>query len=197
MRPLPPERYRDIVRRALAEDLGTATSRPRRRCRRPSAPAACSSSRRRVCSRAWMSLSRLPAARTRWSSPSPGGTATAASRASDRGGRRPARALLIAERTALNFLQRLSGIATRARAFVDAAAGRIKPNLCPVLGYEYVLLDAFPRPHPRMPGRAWPRRTAAGGSSAPSARQSAASAQGRPPPQSLSPGSQLVAVTPW
>jgi nicotinate-nucleotide pyrophosphorylase (carboxylating) len=36
-----------------------------------------------------------------------------------------ARALLVAERTALNFLQRLSGIATRARAFVDAAAGRI------------------------------------------------------------------------
>ena len=36
-----------------------------------------------------------------------------------------ARALLIAERTALNFLQRLSGIATRTRQFVDAAAGRI------------------------------------------------------------------------
>ena len=37
----------------------------------------------------------------------------------------PARALLIGERTALNFLQRLSGIATRARQFVDAAGGRI------------------------------------------------------------------------
>jgi len=36
-----------------------------------------------------------------------------------------ARALLVAERTALNFLQRLSGIATRARRFVDAARGRI------------------------------------------------------------------------
>jgi nicotinate-nucleotide pyrophosphorylase (carboxylating) len=36
-----------------------------------------------------------------------------------------ARALLTAERTALNFLQRLSGIATLTRAFVDAAAGRI------------------------------------------------------------------------
>jgi nicotinate-nucleotide pyrophosphorylase (carboxylating) len=36
-----------------------------------------------------------------------------------------AAALLTAERTALNFLQRLSGIATRARAFVDAADGRI------------------------------------------------------------------------
>jgi nicotinate-nucleotide pyrophosphorylase (carboxylating) len=36
-----------------------------------------------------------------------------------------ARALLVGERTALNFLQRLSGIATCARAFVDAAAWRI------------------------------------------------------------------------
>jgi nicotinate-nucleotide pyrophosphorylase (carboxylating) len=36
-----------------------------------------------------------------------------------------ARALLVGERTALNFLQRLSGIATRARLFVEAAGGRI------------------------------------------------------------------------
>src|SRR3954464_8109074 len=36
-----------------------------------------------------------------------------------------ARALLVGERTALNFLQRLSGIASRARRFVDAAGGRI------------------------------------------------------------------------
>src|SRR5207237_1433958 len=35
------------------------------------------------------------------------------------------RALLIAERTALNFLQRLSGIATRARRFAEATAGKI------------------------------------------------------------------------
>ncbi len=37
----------------------------------------------------------------------------------------PAAVLLSGERTALNFLQRLSGIATRTRRFVDAAAGRI------------------------------------------------------------------------
>ena len=37
-----------------------------------------------------------------------------------------ARALLVGERTALNFLQRLSGIATSARRFVDAAGGRMK-----------------------------------------------------------------------
>lgn len=35
----------------------------------------------------------------------------------------PASSLLAAERTALNFVQRLSGTATLARAFVDAAAG--------------------------------------------------------------------------
>jgi nicotinate-nucleotide pyrophosphorylase (carboxylating) len=37
----------------------------------------------------------------------------------------PARALLTGERVALNFLQRLSGIATLTRRFVEAAAGRI------------------------------------------------------------------------
>jgi nicotinate-nucleotide pyrophosphorylase (carboxylating) len=36
-----------------------------------------------------------------------------------------ARTLLVGERTALNFLQRLSAIATLARRFVDAAGGRI------------------------------------------------------------------------
>src|SRR4051812_45939291 len=36
-----------------------------------------------------------------------------------------AAAMLTAERTALNFLQRLSGIATLTRRFVDAAGGRI------------------------------------------------------------------------
>ena len=37
----------------------------------------------------------------------------------------PPRALLTAERIALNLLQRLSGIATATRRFVEAAAGRI------------------------------------------------------------------------
>jgi nicotinate-nucleotide pyrophosphorylase (carboxylating) len=36
-----------------------------------------------------------------------------------------ARVLLVGERTALNFLQRLSGIATRARRFVEAAGGHL------------------------------------------------------------------------
>jgi nicotinate-nucleotide pyrophosphorylase (carboxylating) len=39
--------------------------------------------------------------------------------------RGPARGLLTAERVALNFLQRLSGIATITRRFVDASGGRI------------------------------------------------------------------------
>ncbi|HEY8379181.1 MAG TPA: carboxylating nicotinate-nucleotide diphosphorylase [Nannocystis sp.] len=38
----------------------------------------------------------------------------------------PARALLAAERTALNFLQRMSGVATLTRAYVDAAGGRCR-----------------------------------------------------------------------
>src|SRR5688500_5797429 len=38
--------------------------------------------------------------------------------------RGPARAILAGERTALNFVQHLSGIATLTRAFVDAAGGR-------------------------------------------------------------------------
>ena len=35
----------------------------------------------------------------------------------------PARSILMAERTALNFIQRLSGVATLTRAYVDAVAG--------------------------------------------------------------------------
>jgi nicotinate-nucleotide pyrophosphorylase (carboxylating) len=37
----------------------------------------------------------------------------------------PARTLLVGERTALNYLQRLSGIATLARRFAEASSGRI------------------------------------------------------------------------
>lgn len=38
----------------------------------------------------------------------------------------PARAILVAERTALNFMQRLSGTATIVRKFADAAAGKCR-----------------------------------------------------------------------
>ena len=40
----------------------------------------------------------------------------------------PARSVLTAERTALNFIQRLSGVATLTRAFVDAIAGTQCPD---------------------------------------------------------------------
>ena len=46
-----------------------------------------------------------------------------ATRRRRRGGRGAAAAMLTAERTALNFLQRLSGIATVTRRYVDAAGG--------------------------------------------------------------------------
>lgn len=42
----------------------------------------------------------------------------------------PARAILTAERTALNFLSRLSGIATATRAIVDAVAGHKAKIVC-------------------------------------------------------------------
>jgi nicotinate-nucleotide pyrophosphorylase (carboxylating) len=38
----------------------------------------------------------------------------------------PMRSILVAERTALNFLQRLSGVATLTRRYVDAAGGKAK-----------------------------------------------------------------------
>ena len=55
----------------------------------------------------------------------------------------PARALLAGERTALNFLQWLSGVATETRRFVEAAAGEVRvldtrktiPTLRPLLKY--------------------------------------------------------------
>jgi len=52
-----------------------------------------------------------------------------------------ARALLVAERTALNFLQRLSGIATRTRQFVDAAATAVAGRTVPATGATLTILD--------------------------------------------------------
>ena len=45
--------------------------------------------------------------------------------------RGPARSLLTAERVALNFLQRMSGIATATRAMVDAVQVRVRCLLSP------------------------------------------------------------------
>ena len=100
----------------------------RDRSRRCSGRAACSSSRRTACSPAstWRSRrfgSSSPSRQDRLRTKRDGDVLPSrATRVAEVVG--SARALLVGERTALNFLQRLSGIATRARRFVDAAGGR-------------------------------------------------------------------------
>jgi nicotinate-nucleotide pyrophosphorylase (carboxylating) len=124
---LDPALYREIVRRALAEDLGwgdlttDATVPADRRARgliRVKSPCV-------VCG--------LDVAAEAFRQLDPGcafnpcvadGTASAPGAiAAEIAGL--AGCMLTAERTALNFLQRLSGIATLTRRFVDAAGGRI------------------------------------------------------------------------
>ena len=127
MKRLDPAAYRDLVRRALDEDVGTgdvttdATVDPAQRARGVfivKAPCVlagldvAAETFRQVDASVTVSGRRLDGERC-----APGDEIAVVNG--------PARALLIAERTALNFLQRLSGIATRTRQFVDAAAGRI------------------------------------------------------------------------
>jgi nicotinate-nucleotide pyrophosphorylase (carboxylating) len=124
---LDPAAYRDLVRRALDEDLGAgdvttdATVDPALRARgvfivkAPCVVAGldvAAETFRQVDASVAVACRRLDGERC-----APGDEIAFVTG--------PARALLIAERTALNFLQRLSGIATRTRQFVDAAAGRI------------------------------------------------------------------------
>jgi nicotinate-nucleotide pyrophosphorylase (carboxylating) len=123
--PLDPEDYRDLVRRALLEDLGPgdvttdATVPPDQRARGV------------FLIKQDCVLAGLEIALEAFSQVDPSVTTTCHRRD---GARCPAgeviadligtaRGLLIGERTALNFLQRLSGIATRTRQYVDAAAG--------------------------------------------------------------------------
>lgn len=127
MKRLDPAVYRDLVRRALDEDIGTgdvttnATVDPALRARGVfivKAPCVlagldvAAETFRQVDASVAIACRRLDGERS-----APGDEIAIVTG--------PARALLIAERTALNFLQRLSGIATRTRQFVDAAAGRI------------------------------------------------------------------------
>lgn len=127
MKRLDPAAYRDLVRRALDEDLGAgdvttdATVDPTQRARgvfivkAPCVVAGldvAAETFRQVDASVAVACRRLDGERC-----TPGDEIAVVTG--------PARALLIAERTALNFLQRLSGIATRTRQFVDAAAGRI------------------------------------------------------------------------
>ena len=127
--PLDPSVYREIVRRALAEDLGwgdvttEATVPPDLRGRgtiRGQVARACSpaSTLRRKCSGSSIPPCTITLRRR-------DGDRVRARRHRRRGQRVARRSMLTAERTALNFLQRLSGIATLTRRFVDAAGGRI------------------------------------------------------------------------
>jgi nicotinate-nucleotide pyrophosphorylase (carboxylating) len=127
MRPLLPDQYRDSVRRALAEDIGAgdvttqATVRPDQRARGIFlAKSACVLAGVDVALETFRQLEPGVQASFRKAD---GDRVTAGESFGEVTGL--ARTLLVGERTALNFLQRLSGIATLARRFVDAAAGRI------------------------------------------------------------------------
>ncbi len=119
--------YRDLVRRALAEDLGwgdattSAVIAPEARARGVLfTHAPCVIAGLDVAAETFRQLDPA-AAFTRLRQD--GERCQAGDRVAEIRGL--AAALLTGERTALNFLRRLSGIATLTRAFVDAAAGRI------------------------------------------------------------------------
>lgn len=125
--PLPPDRYREIVRRALAEDIGSGdvtteaiVPAAQRAAGVFLAKADCVIAGLDVAFEAFRQLE--PDVETIVIA----GDGAAVSRgqifAEVRG---LARTLLTGERTALNLLQRMSGVATLTRRFVEAAAGRI------------------------------------------------------------------------
>jgi nicotinate-nucleotide pyrophosphorylase (carboxylating) len=125
--PLDPGLYRELVRRALAEDLGwgdVTTEAVGERDRKARAvllaKSRCVLAGLDVGCEAFRQLDPgvSVTVHRRDGEPVEPGTEIAELR-----GR--ASALLTGERTALNFMQRLSGIATLARRFVDAAGGRI------------------------------------------------------------------------
>ncbi len=126
--PLNPDDYRDIVRRALDEDLGGAKD-----ITTESTVLATARARGRFVVKADCVLAGLDVAFECFRALEPDVQTTV--RRVD-GERCPngeviaeiagtARTLLVGERTALNFLQRLSGIATLTNRFVAAARGRI------------------------------------------------------------------------
>ena len=125
--PLDPGAYRELVRRALAEDFGwgdvttEAVIDPDQKARAIIlAKSRCVIAGLDVASEAFRQLDPGVAVTVHRNDGDlcPPGTIVAEYRAHSS-------ALLTAERTALNFMQRLSGIATLTRQFVDAAGGRI------------------------------------------------------------------------
>jgi hypothetical protein len=124
---LDPASYRDLVRRALDEDVGggdvttQATVPPAAQGTGTFlAKARCVVAGLDIAFEAFRQLD--PAINTCVRVPDGTTCASGEVIAEVRG---PAAALLVGERTALNFLQRLSGIATRTRQYVDASGGRI------------------------------------------------------------------------
>jgi nicotinate-nucleotide pyrophosphorylase (carboxylating) len=125
--PLDPALYREIVRRALAEDLGWGDVTTE-----ATVPADLRA-RGIILAKAPCVIAGLDVAAEVFTQLDPGCSFERRRKDGDRcepgdvvaevhGG---AAAMLTAERTALNFLQRLSGIATVTRRFVEAAAGKI------------------------------------------------------------------------
>jgi nicotinate-nucleotide pyrophosphorylase (carboxylating) len=122
-----PGSYRDIVRRALAEDVGSGdvttagTVDPAARARGEIvAKCECVIAGLDLAAEAFRQLD--PAVSFRVRKPDASRCDYGEIVAEVRGAAAP---LLTAERTALNLLQRLSGVATLTRKFVDAAAGGI------------------------------------------------------------------------
>jgi len=125
--PLDPGLYREIVRRALAEDLGwgdvtTEATVPSTQQARGVllAKSPCVIAGVEVALEAFR---QLDPSLTVHADRADGDSCAAGDIIATLHG--SAASLLTAERTALNFLQRMSGIATLTRRFVDAAAGRI------------------------------------------------------------------------
>jgi nicotinate-nucleotide pyrophosphorylase (carboxylating) len=125
--PLDPAQYRDLVRRALDEDVGagditTAATVPANQRARGIflVKADCVLAGMDVAIEAFRQLEpdlQVTITRDDGDQCGPGDVVAQVVGS--------ASTLLVGERTALNFLQRLSGIATRARSFVVAAGGRI------------------------------------------------------------------------
>jgi nicotinate-nucleotide pyrophosphorylase (carboxylating) len=125
--PLDPGVYREVVRRALAEDFGwgdvtteTVIDRTQKARGLLQAKMPCVIAGLDIASEAFRQLDPGVAVVVHCKE---GNRCEAGAVVAEYRGQ--AGALLTAERTALNFLQRLSGIATLTRQFVDAAAGRV------------------------------------------------------------------------
>jgi len=125
--PLDQGAYRELVRRALAEDFGWGDITTESIIDRDQKAYAV------ILAKSPLVLAGIDIACEAFRQLDPGVTITLHRKDSDRCEpgtvvaelRGHAAALLTAERTALNFIQRLCGIATLTRKFVDAAGGRI------------------------------------------------------------------------